>query len=151
MSVHTSVDPRLLQQIGDNIRQLTEPIHIAIRRQVVTHPPLLDQLRAATQPGTIAYDTGRRTTPASRPAANLQALDTLSSIYVELAGWHARHRLPSPARDVDWHKAVMRQLVGLAPNLAGSVADWLAADIYEWWRLAATTTGWRPDDLRKLR
>lgn len=152
MSIHTGVDPRLLQQLGDDITQLVQPIHVAIRRQVVTHPPLLDQLRAATQPSSTAADgPERHAVPQSRPPLSIYALDVLATIYVELSGWHARHRLPTPPTNTDWHKAVLRQLVGLAPTLADDVADWLATDVHEWWHLAATTTGWTPSDLRKLR
>lgn len=150
MTVHTSIDPHTLRQIGDDIGQLTRPIHVAIRRRVITHPPLLDQLRAATQPAGTSHDS-RRPVPGSRPAANIDALDALATIYVEVAGWHARHQLPTPARNIDWHKAVLRQLVGLVPTLAGAVADWLATDVHEWWHLAAVTTGWQPSDLQKLR
>lgn len=151
MAIHTSIDPRVLQQIGDDIRQLAEPIHVAIRRRIITHPALLDQLRIAILPASSAAATNRRPVPASRPAANLNASDALATIYVELAGWHTRHHLPSPPHHTDWQKAAMRQLVGLAPNLAGDITTWLATDIHEWWRLAATHTGWTVSDLQKLR
>lgn len=53
--------------------------------------------------------------------------------------------------EVDWHAAVLRRLVGEAPTLAPSIADWLAADVESWWALAARRTGWTLEQLRRLR
>ena len=147
----TSVDPRQLQQIAADVNQLTKPIHVAVGQRVVTHPPLLDQLRDAITPGAVHYGPQRHTPPSSRPAANLAALDALATIYVEVAGWHARQNMPSPPRDTDWQKTALRQLVGLAPILAPAIADWLAADVNTWWRLAGVHTGWRTQELLRVR
>lgn len=151
MAVHTSIDPRQLEQLGADVGQLTTPIQVAIRGRVVQHPALLDGLRAAGDPGQSGDRAGRRAVPGSRPPGRLDALDVLSTIYVELGGWHARLRLPSPPRDLDWHKAVMRQLVGVAPELAPAIADWLIVEVHGWWSDAARHTGWRPAELLRLR
>lgn len=153
-----SHDP--LARMADDVRQLTEPITIPVRQRArggrttwtaITHPSLLDQLRAAGPPGGAVQGTGRRSIPASRPPIRVDAVDTLSEIYVALAGWHARLDLPSPPRDADWHKAAMRQLVGAAPTIAPSIADELAEAVYGWWSRAAAATGWRSEDLWTVR
>lgn len=151
MTVHTGTDPRTLQAIAADVKQLCEPIHLAARRRIITHPCLLDQLRAAGQPSATGNRPERHAVPSSRPPGNLAALDALSTLYAEMARWRARHRLAAVHHDVDWHKATLRQLVGLAPHLAGDLAEWLKRDVHEWWRLAAVHSGWRPADLTKLR
>jgi hypothetical protein len=106
--------------------------------------------------------------------------DALAEVYVGISFWHAKLDLPSPPRflhgclhascrvlvlrerggpvcagagltEVDWHKAVLRRLVGEAPTLAPSIADWLAADVESWWALAARRCGWSLEQLRRLR
>lgn len=151
MSTYTSVNPATLQRAAADVQQLTAPIHIAIRGKIVTHPPLLDQLRQAAQPGATTQGPERRSVPRSRPPVRLDAVDALSTVYVEISGWHARLQLDTPPRDTDWQKTVLRTLVGAMPNLAPDIADWLATEIQDWWRMAATHTGWRPADLHKLR
>lgn len=141
-----------LAHMADDIHQLTHPIHIAIRQRIITHPPLLDQLRqTATPSSTSSRGPERRYPPNSQPAARLDPLDTLAAIYVAISRWHAYLNLPSPGRHLDWQKAVLRQLVGAAPNLAPSIADWLTIEVHNWWHDAATGSGWRPTDLLKLR
>lgn len=149
MTIRAPSHDRLATMAAD-IRQLVAPIHAAVQRRVVTHPPLLDSLRDACQPGR-GPDTGRRTPPGSRPPIRLDTVDALSEIYVGISRWHARLSPPSPPRDTDWQKAALRAFVGAAPNLAPSLADYLADEVYEWWRLAAIGSGWRPEHLRKLR
>jgi hypothetical protein len=179
MVAYTGVDPVLLRQIGDDVRQLTHPVHIAVGRRVVTHPGFLDQLRDATRPGAVLHGPLRHVPPGSAPPANLAAVDALSTIYVELGGWHARLNHPSPPRVVygcphhtcqamlgdrrgplcpaakatlvDWQKHAMRQLVGAAPTLAPQVAQWLATDVHDWWTLAALHSGWRIRDCLNVR
>lgn len=171
----------LIARMADDVRQLTQPIHTAIRGQIVTHEPLLDQLRAAAQPGGAIPGEHRRTVPTSRPPARLEAVEALAGIYVAISGWHAKlHLLPPPEfrygcehvscrkvllargtrgpacgrasiKRVDWQKAVLRMLVGATPNLAPSIADWLAAEVRDWWHDAAVGSGWKPADLLKLR
>jgi hypothetical protein len=141
----------LIARMADDVRQLTEPIHTAIRGRVHTHDPLLDQLREAAVPGGAIPGEHRRSIPTSRPPARLDAIDTLSGIYVEISQWHAILRLPSPDRALDWQKAVLRRLVGEAPQLAPSLADELSHAVRGWWHDAAVGSGWRPADLIKLR
>ncbi len=143
----------LLARMADDIGQLVDPIWIAAGRRPIRHDPLLDQLRDAAQPsrGTTSGPERHRV-PESRPPLSVDAVDTLVGIYVALAGWHARLNLPSPPRAAaDWQKAALRQLVGVAATLAPSIADQLADDVNTWWSRAATTTGWRLDDLRNVR
>jgi hypothetical protein len=151
MTTYTSVNPTTLHHAAADTQQLIHPIHIAIRRRIITHPPLLDQLRQATTPGRAQRGPERRSVPRSRPPAALDALDALAAIYVDLAGWHARLHLPTPPHDTDWQKAALRALADRMPHLAGDLADWAATEIHDWWRLAAIHTGWRPHDLQKLR
>jgi hypothetical protein len=171
----------LIARMADDVRQLTEPIHTAIRGRVHTHDPLLDQLREAAVPGGAIPGEHRRSIPGSRPPVRLDPVGILAEIYVEISGWHSRLKLASPPRyvygcehtschlvelsrghrgpacrrssikDVDWQFAVLRQLVGAAPALAPSIADWLAVEVNNWWRDAALGSGWRPADLIKLR
>lgn len=151
MAVYTSVNPETLRRAAADVRQLTQPIHIAIRRSIITHPALLDQLRQAAVPGQAQRGPERRKVPKSAPPLSLDPVDAHTQILQELSNWHQKLNLASPGYDQDWQKAVMRQLVGRLPDLAPQVADWAALDIAEWWRLAAVHTGWRPDDLRKIR
>lgn len=141
----------VLATMAANITQLTEPIYTAARRRITQHPCLLDQLRDAAIPGTVPRGPERRRIPTSRPPLRLDAVDTLSEICVGITGWHAKLGLPSPPRHADWFKAVLRMLPDAAQSLAPSIADWLAADVEAWWHDAAIASGWRPDDLRRLR
>lgn len=148
---HTTTDTDTrLTDMAANIRQLTDPIHLAHRGHIHTRMCLLDQLRCAVEPA-HAETNGRRGIPDSRPPVRVDAVDALATIEVELSGWHARLRLPSPPRDTDWQKTVMRALVGAWPNLPPDHQDWLAADVDSWWRSAAHITGWTLTDLRRLR
>jgi hypothetical protein len=151
MATYTSVDPRQLAQAQAEAHQLTQPIHIAIRRRIITHPPLLDQLRAATQPGHTRKGPERRTPSRSQPPAAIDPLDALAELYVELAGWHARIGQPTIDPQHDWQKRAIQHLVAKLPAMAGEIATWAVADLHSWWTLAARHTGWRLDELRKLR
>jgi len=151
MTIYTAVDPHLLRRAHADVNQLTRPIHVAIRRRIITHPPLLDQLRAAATPGRQQHGPERRQVPQSKPPVVIDAVDAHTTILVELSGWHARLRLPSPPAGQDWQKITMRQLVDRLETLAPAIADWAARDIAEWWRLAAVHSGWRTADLLRLR
>jgi len=136
-------------RIAGDVRQLTHPIHVALRGRIVTHDPLLEQLREAAVPSSGAGVVRRP--PGSRPPASLDALDRLSGIYVGISGWHARLCLPSPARHLDWQMAVLDVLAERARDLAPAVAEWLAVEVHGWWHDAAVGSGWKPTDLLKLR
>lgn len=133
------------------VAQLTRPIHVAIQQRVVTHPALLDQLREACAPGgSVGDGASVRRAPGSRPPLRVATVDLLAEIYVGISTWHARLNLASPPRNHDWQKATLRALVDATPDLAPAIADWLAIEIHDWWRMAATGSGWRPEHLRKL-
>jgi hypothetical protein len=151
VTVHTGTNPVTLARLAADVKQLADPIHTAVRGKIVTHAPLLDQLRASAVPGGGTRGPERRRVPDSRPPARLDVVDALAEVYVGISGWHAKLSLPSPPRDVDWQKAVLRSLVGAASGLAPSIAEWLAADVQGWWHDAAVGSGWRPADLLKLR
>ncbi len=175
----TPTDTRLAE-LSANVRQMCEPIHIAIRGQIHTRPSLLDELRQPGEHHTTGDTDSTRGVPESRPPGNLTRPDTLSTIYVEMARWHASLDLPSPPayaygcqhttchlallerghpgpvcgrasiKRIDWHKAVLRQFVGVWPDLSPGQQEWLDADIENWWELAARTVDWRPSELRRL-
>jgi hypothetical protein len=134
-----------------DVRQLCEPIHLVVRNRIVTHAPLLDQLRAAAVPGNTVRGQERRPIPQSKPPLRVEVADLLSGIYVGISFWRVKLGLPSPERGADWHKAMLRALVGAAPTLAPSIGDWLATEVSGWWRDAAVGSGWAPADLLKLR
>jgi hypothetical protein len=146
----TTTDAKLLRQITADVQQLTHPIHLAVRGRVVTHPALLDQLRAAVAPGVMSGGSTRGRAPGSQPTADLGAVDALSTLYVELSGWRVRLGLASPA-DGDWQKAMLLVLADRAPDLAPEMLAWLAVEVRDWWSLAARASGWRPVDLLKIR
>lgn len=95
----------VLGQLGADARQLVEPFTIPVaqrprggrtRWHAITHPALLDQLRAAVAPGSAVRGPERRRIPDSRPPAALDVVDALTDVTVGISGWHARLRLPSP-------------------------------------------------------
>jgi len=137
--------------MADDIRQLVDPIHVAIRGRIETLPCLLDALNEALTPGSALTGPERRHPSDSAPPLRLDVLDASSTIQVGIAGWRTQLHLPSPPRDTDWYQATLHALVGAAPALAPSIADQLADDVRSWWRLAAVHTGWHPDDLLRLR
>lgn len=146
-----TLDDRL-DQLRWQVRQLVEPIHVAVRRQILTHQPLLDQLREACVPSTQSLmETVRRRHRESTPPLSTAAVSTLSDIYMGISYWHQRMRLPSPDRSLDWQKTALTQIAAAAPELAGQVAEWLCTEVDGWWHDAARASGWRPDDLRRLR
>ena len=137
--------------IPADVDQLTRPIHVAIQGRVITHPSLLDALRDACTPNTSSGSGSTRRAPSSRPPARLDTIDRLAEIYVGISTWHSRLNLPSPPRNADWQKVTLRAFAAAAPNLAPAIADYLRDEIHDWWRIAAVGSGWRPEQLRKLR
>lgn len=153
MTVHTGTNPATLTQLTADIHQLTQPIHMAHRRQVLTHDPLLDQLRDACIPSSSSTitETIRRRSRGSQPPASTAAVSTLAEIEVGIAFWRVKLDLPSPDRSLDWFKTVLGMLPAAADGMASSIAEWLATDVHGWWTDAARAAGWRTDDLLKLR
>lgn len=150
LSQHT-LDDKLAQLVWQ-VRQLTQPIHLAVRRQILTHGPLLDQLRDACTPsGQTMLETIRRRSRESCPPLSTAAVSTLSDVYVGISYWHQKLRLPSPDRSLDWQKMALQQIAAAADGLAPEVAEWLCTEVDGWWRNAAVGSGWRPDDLRRIR
>jgi len=147
----TTAVNNVVDRIAADVRQLVDPIHAAVRGKLITHAPLLDQLRAAAVPGGSMPGESRRRPPGSRPPARLDAVEAHANIYVAVAVWRVRLNLPSPLPQADWQKAMMRMLVGAVPNVSGEVANWLAIEVHEWWHDAAVGSGWNPGDLLKLR
>jgi hypothetical protein len=157
-TLHTGTDPRLLRQAAGDVAQLVDPIHIAQRQRsrtwLVTHPPLLVQLLLLCEPGSTIRGPERHTPPASRPAANLEALASYDDIVTEIAVWRrttAQPALLEAPGTLHWCRAALRSLTGALPTIAPSLADALGRDIHHWWRQAAIHTGWQPADLERLR
>ncbi len=166
MPMYTGVDPRLRGQLEADVRQLVDPIVMAVRGRIVKHPSLLDQLRAAVEPGAVPQYGRRllRRRVDSRLPINVGATDALATIYGELMEWADRLSLSAPVvtydfpggitvtvRRVDRAEYTLRRLPDKMPDLAPGVAEWLALDVRAWWRLAATQSGWRTDELVRLR
>lgn len=146
MSTYTSTDPRLLTQLRADITQLTRPIHMAVQRRIITHDPLIDQLHQAAIPGNTTTGPGRRTIPTSRPPLTLAPIDTLITIATELDQWRTRTTLPNASI-----KRTLHAIPATAETLAPAIAEWLALDVHHWWRTAAIQSGWRPDQLLRIR
>lgn len=175
MTVHTGVDPRLLQQAAADVAQLTQPIHVPVRQdgrwRLITHDPLLHQLAAAAEPGNSPRrGPERHPKPGSRPAANLDAVAVYADLVDELATWlttaatrqahgsadlvarlnRLGHGAAHDRGSLRWCHEALHALIGALPDLAPSLAEGLVQAIHEWWRLAAVHTGWRPADLERL-
>jgi hypothetical protein len=143
---YTAIDPRLQRQLEADIAQLTQPIHMAVRRQIVTHLCLLDQLDAAAFPGRGRQGPERRTVPTSRPPLALAAVDALLTIATELDQWRQRLTLPTAGT-----KRTLQAVPAAATTLAPAIAEWLTLDVHNWWHTAAIQSGWRPNELLRLR
>lgn len=146
-STYTGTDPRLLRQLEADINQLTRPIHMAVQRRIITHLPLLDQLHEAAFPSP-RHGEGRRTVPTSRPPAPdlINHIDTLVDIATELDQWRTRITLP-----VAGTRRTLQAIPATAQQLAPAIAEWLTLDVHHWWHQAAVQSGWRPEQLLRLR
>jgi len=153
MTVYTGTAPGVLAQITADVHQLTRAIHLAHRGRIITQACLLDQLRASIGPAGRCPMEGpsRRRVAESRPPVAAGPMEALSTLYVELAGWHVRLWLASPPYGVDWQKASLRALARYAPELAPSVAEWLSVEVHDWWASAARESGWNLAELLRLR
>lgn len=105
--------------------------------RTITHPPLLDQLRAAIS-GRIGHPEGGSTAFASRPGARIDALDTLTRIETDTRNWvnqlggHPR----STAEGNLWY------LNGATADMGATDLDFLDHDTRSWHAGAAITSGW---------
>lgn len=158
-----TLDDKLVDLVWQ-VRQLTEPIHMAQpcwRRQehgrkcgghILTHDSLLDQLRDACIPSTqTLMETIRKRSKESQPPASTGAISTLSEVYVGISYWHGKLNLASPDRSLDWQKTALQMVAAAVETLAPDVAEWLTHEVEGWWHDAAVGSGWRPADLRRLR
>jgi len=141
--------PDLFAQLADHIAQLCEHHHHVEKYHTWTgsrhrewhthltwHPPLLAQLRHATQPRTgdqLAVSKGK---PAPKAPANLDALDRLHAIDIEVTKW--RNLLGGTPRGT--LEADLKALVGLT-TAADAVP--LAADVDRWRLWCLTLAGWQ--------
>ena len=144
-STYTGTDPRLLRQLEADINQLVNPIHMAVQRRIITHPALLDQLADAVLPGRTGQQL-RRTVPTSREPCTLNPIDTLVDIAAELDQWRQRITLP-----VAGTRRTLQAIPAAAQQLAPAIAEWLTLDVHHWWHTAAVQSGWRPEQLLRIR
>ena len=122
----------------------TEPYWVQRRRGEIArshrsrHPSLLDQLRAACEPG-LVDDSGSRIGE-SKPPVSIGALDVLLRIEAGSADWVSR-RLRLVLRDT------VEENLRL---LAGQLDQAVAKVIESWWRMARVESAWdgRARDLR---
>lgn len=145
------------QRVAEHVRQLTQPYGHTERylsrvggRQVIDshharHPSLLNQLRAALEPGTDDEPAPRSADPAA-PIA-LGALDVLMRIEVGSAQWVSVRAGMRLRKTVEGN---LRALVGHAASCDDLELSDLAADVESWWRWARVESCWdgRPRDLR---
>jgi hypothetical protein len=126
----------------------TEPYWTLGRRTQIprahrsNHPSLLNQLRAACEPG-LVDDTGARIGE-SKPPVAMSALDVLLRIEAASADWVSR-QLEHPLRDTA--EANLSLLAGKTNDVR---ALGLSEAIESWWRWARVESAWdgRPRDLR---
>jgi hypothetical protein len=146
-----TLDDKLADMVWQ-VRQLTDNILMAHRRSILTHNCLLDELRDACTPsGQTLMETTRKRAKESQPPASTAAISTLSDIYVGISYWHQKLDLPSPDRSLDWQKTALQQIAAAVDGLAPQVQEWLVHEVESWWHDCAVGSGWRPDDLRRLR
>lgn len=115
------------------------------RRHVSFVPSLLHQLEHAAPSG---RGGDRSTGFGSRPAAMLEALDTLVVIDVEASRWL---RVDFHLDDPGSASECISILGGLHPSLDTAVQKTLERDIRRWWTQARVVAGWdvppfRPDN-----
>lgn len=131
------------------IRELCEPtqhaepysLHrgkmLVYKSHITTAPPLLTQLAEASEPSPSA-EAGLPRPAASRPAARLDAIDTLIRIDLEAARWVRDWGEDDPG---DTIRCV--RLVGSLSVSAGAVSARAAEnDVRKWWTWARVITGW---------
>ena len=158
-------------ELVDYVRELTEhhthAEHYQIKKgktwygsnHITLAPPLLDQLQYATPSGLGDQRSGSGYE--SRPAARIEALDTLIQIDKFAARWVRDLGEDDPADKVDPRTgllvhgsgtiACVRLLGSLAPSQDKKTQGRILADVRRWWTWARIATGWdspawRPDN-----
>lgn len=106
------------------------------RRHPSIVPSLLAQLEHASPSGQGGERSGGYE---SRPAASIEALDTLCWIDTEASRWL---RVDFHQDDEGSTAACVAKLGSLLPSLEAPVAKVLRADIARWWTRARVVTGW---------
>ena len=108
------------------------------KTRITTHPPLITQLNQSDTPNNTNSGDGPRPGFASKPAARLDALDTLLRI-----DHQARQQLTNlghtPPRSTT---ATIRKLGSLHPNLNPPTQKELETTIRSWYTQARIITGW---------
>lgn len=141
----------------DMVRELTQPHthreHYTIRQRTgweghhhqVKAPALLDQLTASSPSGAGEERAGSGFT--SRPAARLEALDTMINIDKEASAW-VRDLGEDDPLDT---KACILRLHGLSASTEPVTRKAIFRDVRRWWTQARIASGWdsaawRPDN-----
>lgn len=134
--------------LADMVRELTERHthrqHYTVRRgktwfgehHVTDVPSLVEQLQHASPSGQGEERNGGGY--ASRPAARLEALDTLMQIDREAARWvrWLGHNDPGSTA------ACIRLLHSLTPSMTALIRANVVRDVRRWWTWARIATGW---------
>lgn len=97
---------------------------------VVTHAPLLTQLRAATAGATGLSDDSASTRATSKPAAHLEALDLLARIDHQSAALADEHGIDEP--DLTKRLLALSGFIGHEPHRL----------VRSWWTAARVVTHW---------
>ena len=133
------------------IHELTQPTHHRehyIRKRkpryhVTSNPPLLAQLDESALPSNTRID-GAGSIAGSRPAANVDAIDTANRIHHDAHAWLQRYLLATTGDTID----LVRRL-GPTATAEGHchqpkprIGCCLHHDITRWWTWARITTGW---------
>lgn len=107
-------------------------------------PPLIDQL---DQPNASKGDVGSAAGYSSRPAASIEAIDTLMFIDHEAATWVRKLGEDDPGNT----KACIRRVHALHASQDGPTKSDIERAVKRWWSQARITSGWdspawRPDN-----
>lgn len=139
--------------VDELTRPHTHREHYEIRRGTTRYaqnhttrvPPLLAQLKAASPSGNVEGRDNHGY--GSRPAARLEALDTLMLIDREAARWVRFLGADDPGDTT----ACIRLLGGLAPSQDKKTQEAIERDVRRWWTWSRIVAGWdspawRPDN-----
>lgn len=134
--------PDLIRDLCDQTRH-AEPYSLRRGKMLVntahitTVPPLLAQLAAAGEPSSSA-EAGLPRPAASKPAARLDALDTLIRIDLAAARWVRDWGEDDPGDTI----RCVRMVGSLSVSAGSSSAAAALKDVRRWWTWARVTTGW---------